>query len=100
MSFLAKLFGHGATREEAHRLVKEGALVLDVRTAQEFGGGHIQGALNIPVQELEARMRELGPGPRPVVVYCRSGARSSAAAAMLTRAGHAPVVNLGAMGNW
>ncbi|MCC6995380.1 MAG: rhodanese-like domain-containing protein, partial [Deltaproteobacteria bacterium] len=73
---------------DARALVAQGALLLDVRTAGEFAGGHIEGALNIPVQELGQRLGELGDKARPIVVYCRSGKRSSRAASMLKGAGH------------
>jgi len=58
------------------QLVADGALLLDVRTPGEFADGHVQGALNVPVQVLESRIAELDPA-RPVVVYCRSGNRSA-----------------------
>jgi phage shock protein E len=77
------------------RLVAEGALLLDVRTPAEFASGHVAGATNIPVQELPARLGELRDAPR-VVVYCRSGARSAAAAQMLRSRGH-DVLDVGPM---
>lgn len=67
---------------QARRLVTAGAVLLDVRTPEEFRAGHIAGAINIPVDALAARTSEL-PRDRPVVVYCRSGKRSARAAAML-----------------
>jgi phage shock protein E len=75
-----------------------GALVVDVRTPQEFGTGAFPGAVNIPVQALAARMREL-PADRPIVVYCASGIRSASAAAALKRAGFKDVVNAGGLGS-
>ena len=49
--------------EEAKKLVKAGARLIDVRTAQEFSGGHLSGARNIPLHELGGRLEELGePG--------------------------------------
>ena len=63
-------------------------IVLDVRTPEEFQAEHVEGALNIPVQELPQRLGELGaPGPE-VLVYCRSGNRSANAVTLLQRAGH------------
>jgi phage shock protein E len=79
--------------------VAKGALLLDVRTPAEFAEGHIPGAKNIPVQELAARINEVGPRDRHVVIYCRSGARSAAAAQLLTRAGY-HVTDVGAMSNY
>lgn len=80
---------------EGRRRVAEGALLLDVRTPQEFAGGHVEGAKNIPVQDLARRIAELGP-PRQIVVYCRSGGRSASAAQMLRQAGH-DVLDVGPM---
>lgn len=94
------LFMHGnVSRAEAHHLVENGALLLDVRSPEEFQSGHLEGAVNIPVQDLEARMGEVGSKERPVVVYCHSGMRSGRAAQMLQRAGYA-VRDLGPMGHW
>lgn len=85
--------------EEARKLVAEGASLLDVRTQQEFAAGHIEGALNIPLQELQQRLHEL-PKDRPVVVYCRSGNRSSSAAKLLENQGYSAVHDLGGMSRW
>lgn len=63
-------------------------VLVDVRTPAEYAEAHAEGAINIPVQELPRRMGELQRS-RPVVVYCRSGARSAAAATMLRSAGYA-----------
>lgn len=60
--------------------------LVDVRTPEEFAQGHARGAINIPVQELGARLGELSRVKR-VVVYCRSGARSATAARLLRMAG-------------
>lgn len=64
----------------------KGGVVVDVRTPAEFAEGHVEGALNVPVDQLPARLSEL-PADRTVIVYCRSGARSSAAARTLRAAG-------------
>jgi glyoxylase-like metal-dependent hydrolase (beta-lactamase superfamily II)/rhodanese-related sulfurtransferase len=76
--------------------------VVDVREPEEFGHGlgHIDGALLLPLAQLEARLAEL-PRDRPIVTVCRSGARSSRAAAMLGKAGFERVANLnGGMLRW
>jgi rhodanese-related sulfurtransferase len=85
---------------DAHDLVADGALLVDVRTPEEFAAGHIAGALNVPVQELDQRMTELGPRERAIVVYCRSGNRSSRAAGQMKSAGYQKVHDLGAMSRW
>jgi phage shock protein E len=79
----------------------QAALLLDVRTAEEFADAHVPGALNIPVQELQQRQAELGNDKQqPIIIYCRSGARSAMAARMLSQAGFTRVKDIGAMSNW
>ena len=85
---------------DARQLVRDGAVLLDVRTRGEFRAGHIPGAVNIPVHRLEKRLGELGDRDKAVVVYCRSGRRSASAVRFLRRAGFVAVHDLGAMKNW
>ena len=96
------VFGRGRELEgaEARQLVAAGAALLDVRSPEEFGRGHLPGAVNIPVQELDRRLAEVGPAERDVVVYCRSGRRSSQAAQLLREHGYTRVHNLGPMTAW
>lgn len=79
--------------------IKAGASVIDVRTREEFDGGHYQGAANIPLQELQKRLAEAGDRKKPVVVYCASGMRSAQAAKILTKAGFIDVTNAGGLNN-
>jgi hydroxyacylglutathione hydrolase len=67
--------------------------VLDVRAAGEYSGGHVPGAINVPLPELSARKEEL-PRDAQLAVICAGGYRSSAAASLLARAGFAHVVNV------
>lgn len=92
--------GGDVSGAEARQLVQAGARLVDVRTPGEFAAGHLAGALNIPVQELDGRMQELLPKDAAVVVYCRSGHRSGNAARMLKSAGFATVHDLGPMTRW
>lgn len=96
------VFGRGRELQgaEARTLVAAGASLLDVRTVEEFRRGHLPGAINIPVQELDRRLAEVGPAARDVVVYCRSGSRSSRAAQLLREHGFTKVHNLGPMTAW
>ena len=72
------------------------AVLLDVRTLEEYQQAHIPGATLIPVQELEARLAELAAyADRDVLVYCRSGNRSMTAAKILEQAGFTSIYNLG-----
>lgn len=83
---------------DPHELVAAGATLLDVRTPEEFAERHLEGAVNIPVDQVEARLAEI-PRDRPVVVYCRSGARSMSAARVLRRSGY-DVEDLGSINEW
>ncbi|MCF7915389.1 MAG: rhodanese-like domain-containing protein [Spirochaetaceae bacterium] len=84
------------------RLIEEGEpehLVVDVRTPAEFTGGHIPSAVNIPVSEIGDQPPSV-PKDRLVVVYCRSGARSSRAAESLRALGYTRVVDFGGIYRW
>ncbi|WP_206832560.1 rhodanese-like domain-containing protein [Alicyclobacillus fructus] len=70
-----------------------GAQFVDVREPSEFRGGHVQGFRNIPLGELPAKSGELKKD-KPVVVMCRSGARSAQAARWLARHGFQDVRNV------
>lgn len=76
------------------RLQEEGARVVDVRTAAEFTGAHIQGAENVPVSDLAA-VAEGWDRTAPVVVYCAVGDRSGSAAGVLQSMGFERVYDLG-----
>lgn len=78
----------------AHSLVTGGdAQLVDVREPAEVARGTLDGAVNIPLGELPGRLGELDPDRR-VVLLCRSGARSAAAAELLVTRGFVDVVNL------
>jgi rhodanese-related sulfurtransferase len=67
-------------------------LLLDVRHADEYGSGHIAGAMNIPVEQLAARHGALGvPRDSDIVVYCQSGRRAAKAQALLQSLGYSHV---------
>jgi len=75
------------SREEARKLVEEGAQLIDVRADHEWEAGRIAGAKHVPLPELPQRTGEIDQD-RPVVVYCRGGNRSSMATAALAEAGY------------
>ena len=86
--------------QKARQLVAEGAVLLDVRTPQEFQQGHPEAARNIPVQELPRRLSEVGPPGTRVVVYCAAGARSAQAVQLLRAGGYADVFDLKSVNYW
>ncbi len=77
--------------------ILSGATIVDVRTEEEFSEGHYRNALNIPVDQMHARLTEFGDKNKPVVVYCASGSRSAYAAGILKSAGYRDVVNAGGL---
>lgn len=85
--------------EQAHQMVAAGAVLLDVRTPAEFAAGHLDGSVNIPVQELAERIGELAP-KKTAVVYCKAGVRAAAAEQMLRAAGFTDVLNILNMDGW
>jgi len=74
-------------------------LLIDVRTREEFAGGHIAGAVNIPVEEIGSRLSEI-PADETVVLYCRSGNRSAQASQILNQNGYSTVYDLGGVIAW
>ena len=74
-----------------------GAQLIDVRTAEEYAAGHIQGATLLPLQDIQSGKMPMANKDKTVYVYCRSGNRSAQAATILRNAGYTNVVDLGAM---
>ena len=75
-------------------LQREGAVWVDVRSAQEFASGNAPGTINIPLQELGSRLSELSKAS-PVVLCCASGTRSGMAKLLLRKNGYTRVYNIG-----
>ncbi|HWD09393.1 MAG TPA: rhodanese-like domain-containing protein [Actinomycetota bacterium] len=71
----------------------EQPVLIDVRTAREYGDAHIEGAMNLPLAQLAQRLGELPEG-RPVIVYCASGLRSATAASLMRRSDVPDVTDL------
>jgi phage shock protein E len=77
--------------------IKAGALIVDVRTPEEFVEEHYPNALNISVEEVQHRIDEFGDKNRPVIVYCATGSRSAYAARVLKHFGFRDVINAGGL---
>jgi rhodanese-related sulfurtransferase len=84
----------------ATRLMNDGAVVVDVREAEEFSAGHLTSAKHIPVSDIDKRIGDI-PSGKPVLIYCATGTRSGKAAAALKKAGRDQIFNLsGGIAAW
>jgi rhodanese-related sulfurtransferase len=77
--------------------VSKGGRLIDVRTNSEYVGGHIDGAVNLSLQDIQGGIMPKVSKDKPVYIYCRSGSRSGQAAVALKAAGYRNVIDLGAM---
>ena len=79
---------------EAWQHIEDGALLIDVRSAEEFEGGHIDGAINVPHDQTDALVAAIGADTdRAVVLYCGSGRRAGRAEDALEALGYQQVFN-------
>ena len=95
MGFLDFLKGPDINRGVQEYGAAPGAVLLDVRTPQEYGEGHIPGSVNAPLQSLSAGEALPSDQNAPLFVYCHSGARSSQAVRLLARRGYTNVKSIG-----
>jgi len=88
--------------EEAKEIFtsNDSAVLLDVRSVLEYSAGHIDGSINIPVDQLEARLSELPDKDSVIIVYCRAGRRSATAFEILTANNYTNVYNMEKIDNW
>ena len=77
--------------------IKDGAQLLDVRTAEEFDSGHFAGAINLDVEDIIAGKLPDAAKDTQLYVYCRSGNRSAQAVSLLKQAGFTNITNLGGL---
>lgn len=71
------------------------AVIIDVRSPGEFTGGHVEGAINLPIDTItEADVLKLTSKEKPVILYCRSGGRASAVQSRMEQWGFTSVYNL------
>lgn len=84
MNLLKTLFGKGIDYKD---LVSKGAVIIDVRSKEEFRSGHIKDSINIPLEQVKSYMPEFRKMKKPVITVCRSGARSGLACGLLKAGG-------------
>jgi rhodanese-related sulfurtransferase len=75
--------------------IENGSLLLDVRTEEEFSDGYIDGAINLPLDDIKSNKFPNVSKDKPLYVYCRSGNRSAEASKILEDAGYINVIDLG-----
>lgn len=76
------------------------AVLLDVRTAEEYRDGHIEGSINLPLDRIMAIENTVKDNNTPLFVYCYSGSRSGQAAAYLKRMGYTNTTNIGGISSY
>jgi rhodanese-related sulfurtransferase len=97
MNIFKQLFGGGATVDLKGKIA-EGAFLVDVRTAGEYTEGHVKGSVNIPLDSVQTQLAKF-KNKKNIIVFCRSGGRSSQAKSILEQNGFTNVVNGGTWNN-
>lgn len=100
MSLLGALFGPDINQTAAEARATDDAVIVDVRTPEEYAEGHLPDAVNLPLDRIDRAARTLGADDRPLFVYCLSGARSSRACAILRAQGRSRVTDMGGINRW
>ena len=88
--------------EAKEKIINDGAILLDVRTEEEYNEKHIDGASLLPLDkiDIDSISQIVSEKDTPIIVYCRSGNRSKQAREKLIALGYSKVYDLGAMSNW
>jgi len=94
ITLFKKIFGLGPSVNYAE-LIQQGAIIVDVRSKAEFTGGHIKGAINIPVNVLSNHLIQLKDKNKTIITCCASGMRSASAKSILKSNGYTSVHNGG-----
>ncbi|TKC01988.1 rhodanese-like domain-containing protein [Pedobacter cryotolerans] len=97
MGLFSSLFGT-ADNTKLITVIKEGAFLVDVRSSSEFASGSVKAAVNIPLDNLQQQITKF-KGKQNIVVFCRSGNRSSMAKNILTQSGFKNVTDGGTWKN-
>jgi len=95
---LKTLFGLGP-KVDYKELIANGAIIIDVRTRNEFAGGNVEGSLNIPLDQLSSGIKKIKDKEKIIIACCASGMRSASAKAILKSMGYKNVHNGGSWYN-
>ena len=93
MNIFQQLFG-GYPKIDLKATIDEGAYLVDVRTKGEFAEGHVKGSINIPLDRVPGELAKF-KNKKNIIVFCRSGGRSSQAKSILEQNGFTNVINGG-----
>lgn len=94
LNLFKNLFGSGDS-EKMQEAIKNGAVIIDVRSPVEFKGGHVKNSINIPLEQIPQNIKKIKDFNKPIVVCCASGMRSSRAKSILKEYGISEVFNGG-----
>ena len=98
---VVSIFNHMDTNTGVVKYLNtENAVLLDVRTKEEYEAGHIENSVNIPLQSIEAAEEKIADKSAPLFVYCQSGARSKKAVAALKTMGYVNIINIGGISKY
>lgn len=94
LNTIKRLLGISASVDYTE-LMKEGAVIIDVRSKGEYSSGHIKGSLNIPLDQLNSNLHKIKDKEKAIITCCASGMRSASAKALLKSKGYTRVYNGG-----
>lgn len=94
MGIFGNIFGGSSNNENLATLVNNGAFLVDVRSPGEFADGNVKGSVNIPLDQVQNQLAKF-KDKESIVVFCRSGNRSSQAKSILEQNGFTNVTNGG-----
>ncbi|NQX82360.1 MAG: rhodanese-like domain-containing protein [Flavobacteriaceae bacterium] len=80
---LASLLGLSSSKNKVKEFINKGALIVDVRTKGEYNSNHIGGSINIPLDTISNKAKELKQRQKPIILCCASGIRSKQATSIL-----------------
>lgn len=94
MGIFGNIFGGNSNNGNLATLVNEGAFLVDVRSPAEFAEGNVKGSVNIPLDQVQNQLAKFNE-KNNIIVFCRSGNRSSQAKSILEQNGFKNVTNGG-----
>jgi len=97
MNLFQRLFS-STPAVDLRAIISDGAFLVDVRTPGEFNSGHVKGSVNIPLDSIPNQLAKF-KNKKNIIVFCRSGMRSSQAKSILKQNGFTNVINGGTWSN-